>query len=395
MFLHLTPDAQFIDSIINKIKKGGNINHHTFYVYNKNSKKEISKINNVDSVDILNLDKKKRYSDIDKKNQFRFIIIHCLVNEAIDFILKVPPSKKVYWIFWGGDFYKPITLFLNKLLQPKTKKWYLQFSKKNKILPNCIVELKLYLKAKLSNYQKNKTKAIKRIDYFLHWNKIDYDIVNKYYPIPAKFFPFYYGNAASYINTFSPDNYKLKEVSTSFRIDKDERVILLGNSGTITNNHLDIMSDIAKNLHDDKYKIICPLSYGSNSYIKTVIEEGEKIFGLNFIPLTEFIKKDVYFHLLHLVDVAIFNHQRPQAGDNIYTLVSLGKKVFLNKKNSLYQLFKKNKILIFDCKSELSENLLYADLSNENKKYNQNQIKSLFIKPLNNAAELFDFKKEH
>ena len=73
--------------------------------------------------------------------------------------------------------------------------------------------------------------------------------------------------------------------------------ILIGNSATFSNNHLDVF-DIIKNTTS---KIVVPLSYGAydyQDYKKRIIFEGNKIFKDNFLPIESFLTIKKYNKLL-------------------------------------------------------------------------------------------------
>ena len=73
----------------------------------------------------------------------------------------------------------------------------------------------------------------------------------------------------------------LKESLLSNYISNDfsENNILVGNSNSVTNNHLDAFKMIASSASFEYNEIICPLSYGgTKEYRNLVIRKGRKIF---------------------------------------------------------------------------------------------------------------------
>jgi len=74
-------------------------------------------------------------------------------------------------------------------------------------------------------------------------------------------------------------------------------------------------------------------------YAKKVKEYGIKIFDKKLIPLTEFMTLDKYWTYLSKIDIAIFDMTRQQALGNIYMLMEIGSKIYLNQKGLLWDYF--------------------------------------------------------
>lgn len=114
--------------------------------------------------------------------------------------------------------------------------------------------------------------------------------------------------------------------------------ILLGNSSSATNNHLEAF-DLLKNHKLEGRKIFTPLSYGCTKYAGAVKSYGEKQFPDNFVALTSFMPLEEYNKILSRCGIVIMNHYRPQAMGNIIAQLFMGAKVFLNDTDA-YKYFK-------------------------------------------------------
>jgi hypothetical protein len=112
------------------------------------------------------------------------------------------------------------------------------------------------------------------------------------------------------------------------------RNILLGNSATPENNHLEAMRLIVGAVGNDR-RIICPLSYGIPAYAGLVADEGARLFGDRFVPLRDFMATAQYLDMLRGCSVAAMNHLRQQAMGNIILMLWLGARVFLNHQNPI------------------------------------------------------------
>lgn len=111
--------------------------------------------------------------------------------------------------------------------------------------------------------------------------------------------------------------------------------ILLGNSASYTNNHIEIFN-ILNTLDIGQCQIITPLSYGSKDYAEDMTIYGKILFGDKFKPLRDFLPIKEYQAILQNCGIVIMNHYRQQALGNILHTLYAGAKVYLSKKNTLY-----------------------------------------------------------
>jgi hypothetical protein len=98
-------------------------------------------------------------------------------------------------------------------------------------------------------------------------------------------------------------------------------------------------------------KIIAPLSYGgSRRYVRRVVEAGRQAFADRFVPVTGFMEAPAYYAMLDEVDVAVFNHKRQEAFNNICTLILRGVTVYLNGEISTARFLKRLGVVVGDCR---------------------------------------------
>jgi hypothetical protein len=152
----------------------------------------------------------------------------------------------------------------------------------------------------------------------------------------------------------------------------------VGNSASPYNNHFEAFALLESLDIPVLSKIIVPLSYGNSNYRKKVIEEGERLFGDKFFPLTDFMPFDEYMSIISTCSTVIMNHNRQQAGGNITSALYMGARVFLKAKNSFYAHYLKHGGVIFDIE-QLIENktLLYEPLGSKDVENNRNVIQLL------------------
>lgn len=163
-----------------------------------------------------------------------------------------------------------------------------------------------------------------------------------------------------------------KNIINSLRfINKKESptMILLGNSATETNQHMQVI-DILRKFKDEDIQIICPLSYGDKSYGERVIQYGKQAFGSKFVPLTSYMEKDEYFKIIAECKIAVFNNNRQQAMGNIGVALALGCKVFIRTDTAMWDTYyNERKMKIFDVESISKLNyqeFLFIDENNDN-----------------------------
>lgn len=128
--------------------------------------------------------------------------------------------------------------------------------------------------------------------------------------------------------------------------------ILIGNSASFTNNHIEAFEKI-KNLDFANKKIIVPLSYGNNDYATEIIKEGQVSFGMNFYPLTEFLPLNEYQKILQECGIVVMNHYRQQAVGNVLNTMFMGAKAYLSTKNTLYHYLKRIGCYVFSIEDDL------------------------------------------
>lgn len=214
-------------------------------------------------------------------------------------------SKKLVWVFWGGDIY----IYTEKNINLKTR--YYEFCRKVII------------------------RNLKSISGFI---KEDFDLICKVY-----------STKAVYTQTIYPLPIDFSTLLLSDNSDSGKAIqILAGNSGDPSNNHFDLLHLLEK-YKDENILIVCPLSYGRDAeYSLRVKDEGYRIFGDKFKPLLKVLPPAEYSLVLKDIDIAVMNHQRQQGLGNLISLLYLEKKVFLRSDTTSNYFFRAENISVFD-----------------------------------------------
>ncbi|MBU1097103.1 MAG: TDP-N-acetylfucosamine:lipid II N-acetylfucosaminyltransferase [Bacteroidetes bacterium] len=323
MILHLLIDSKFTDYAIDQFEAAAPGNNN-FVVFIPNENYKCIHIKQNHKIDLVPNNSPEFDKLIDNLHIYKAIITHGLfLDQQENVILKTPLHVKKAWVFWGAEFYNRLE-YERKYLGNHSRRIYELHLFKQRIKSYLSL---LFFKEKYKfSYQVNK-ETFALIDYCLTDISEDYEIVKN--KLNCKFESVWY-NYYSIEHTIG--NLKNEMVSSNN--------IFIGNSSTITNNHLEIFN-ILKDFNLKNRKIIVPLNYGDMYYRKIILKKGIKDFGDTFSPILELLQLEDYNKLLLTSSIFIMNHYRPQAMGNIITALWLGGRVYLSKKNVLYNYFKR------------------------------------------------------
>jgi len=322
-YIHICPDEKFINAAMlqfNEVNKQENF----FIIVNDNDK-----LTYVDSKNCLMLRPAALYLFI-LKNFFslrkKTIILHSVKKFSKIATMLLPPGCKVVWIGFGFDYYG-----------------YIKYSKFN------------FFK-KITEFL-----FLKKIDFFSPVLINEYDLIRNSVPyFKPQILDWNYDVVTFYWDTILPIM---------------EYKILIGNSATITNNHIEILTILEKlNL---KCEIVVPLSYGSVDYKNEILSILESI-DLETRPLLDYMDINDYYNEICSCSHVIMNHSRQQAYGNIMIALFAGCKIFLRRENPLYEYLKTSGFYIYtidDIEQEITSKLIINE-----KEHNQKLAKYLYSK---------------
>lgn len=324
MILHIATDSLFLDMAYRKFEKASpGLNE--FVVISNQTSLQISKIANVKV-----LSSKAVFEDdfLNRLSAYDAMVVHYLNHDSALLIAKAPPKMRVLWLGWGGDYYS--------LIQGKKENFYLlektlDAYAKNRSLKAGIRHLLILCRDLFRNSREVKLNAVKRIDFFAPVLPEEYTLVkNSLRGFKAKYISWSYGC--------------LDDLILPAKILNGNN-ILLGNSATYTNNHLDAF-ELLKGFNLPG-KIITPLNYGEKDYAKLIIKSGKALFDKNFEPIQDFLPLAEYAEYASQCPYVIMNHLRQQGLGNIIMMMHLGAKIFLNAQNPIFRFFQSQGAFIF------------------------------------------------
>ncbi|WP_411682044.1 TDP-N-acetylfucosamine:lipid II N-acetylfucosaminyltransferase [Clostridium thailandense] len=331
--LHIMYDSQFCDKFIKFVNSNYKQQEHKFIIiYNKDEKLKFMNIENIENVEILDMryDLKKLLYYIDRCSK---VFIHYLFDYFCVLVCKFNIKKSMNWMLWGGDLYNYIDL---EMYEPMTKN----------LLRNFGIDTNNNVNKNTIEYVFRKA-TIRRIKYILTDIEGDYNKIRENFITAASRKSFLYPQPVEF------EKYKCSDLSVNNLLvnNKYKYTILLGNSASPANNHLDIIYKLSK-LIDSNFSVIVPLSYGGyDMYVKKVVNEGKKLLGDRFIPLLKYMEAKEYFNIISKVDIGIFYQNRQQAGGNIIALLYAGKNVFVKKENTLFKYLTNMGLMLYDASS--------------------------------------------
>lgn len=361
--LHLAKDEKFIDQAIKTFEQIAPGKNHLYLISSKKPKLVKSPAKTLTKLQaITGLFSKELLShDI--------IVIHSLNPDWFNTINKLPKDKVLIWLGWGYDYYDILHESESDLLLPLTKKSWKEASQQESL----IAKSKKKLKKLLSPVKKQS--IIERIDIFAPVLPSEYGMVKE--KCFSEKFPkqaiWNYGNLE-------------EDLVKGFINEKiSGNAILVGNSASAENNHIDSFS-LLSNLKIGHRKVITPLSYGNSKYRDLVLSEGHKYLEHQFVALTEFMPISEYVNTLKSCGFVIMNHLRQQAVGNIVIMLYLGAKVFLQKDCPTFKFFKQQGAEIFSIQElEKSPNLLNQKLDEKSQATNRRIVIENWSRAVSNS----------
>lgn len=281
--LHVMVLDKFIPGFIDFVRSHFDIEQHGFFLIGSPSNAYgLSEHHPVSWIDT----DEKLLQLVDAMNHAERIILHGLWSDPVNRILSALPSltRKAHWVIWGGDLYRDASTLDDPV-------WLAQETVRYQVISNLAGLVGI---------------------------PGDMSLVKERYGCTG-------GALTSLVYT---SNLAPERPATWPRKRGDVYRILVGNSATESNCHLEALSLIARR-DEGRFEVYCPLSYGDAGYRDLVIANGKALFGDRFHAITDMMPLAAYNTLLSQVDAAVLNHNRQQGMGNAITLLGLGKKVYM------------------------------------------------------------------
>lgn len=358
--LHLISDEKFLVSHINKFEINGVENKFILLTNDLKNQK-------LASLEVTVIKYESEEFETLKKNykNFDIIFIYMYDERKSYFIKNKLPHQKILWHFYGFDIYSRLE-FENEFYAEETLAFKLKTEQK-KIYHNTVF-YKLYRTYKKRKEHKRFLNILSKIDCFLWYNEDEY----KYIKSKFEHFPPFVGIPVS-------------SSHVSYDSIVKENKIIVGNSRSINNNHIDVIKLLASGR--TSLEISIPYSYGSINAYSEHVEQLLKDSGLHYSLLTDFMSIDQYsFHIASSKAMIIYSYRQMALGNIAIALIN-GVKVYLSERNVVYRWLKNNNLEVFSV-----ENDLMNDLARQNLELPEDLIQSNKLNYKVLAGKFADYK---
>ena len=264
-----------------------------------------------------------------KSEEWDVVWVHALTGIKAQFIFSLPNRPIVMWSTWGYDYVR----FAGRWLYgPRTTRlWLKAISRKS-----AIKDFLTYVVAK--------TPWSRFLPYtFCRFFRM-VDFYSTVVPEEEPFLSRILGPSAKRL----PFHYVGKKSNEVPKVDLMAKRIWVGNSATLTNNHLDVFPFLEK--YRD-FEICVPLSYSTTAEDKASAEivesEGRVRFGGRFFPIKDFLPRADYVKRMKECSVFIFAHLRQQALGNINLALKMGGCVIMDDRSPVFRYLRCNGIVAY------------------------------------------------
>lgn len=276
-------------------------------------------------------------NEVIRLESYDALVVHGLYPQFAKIICEIVIDIKIAWFVWGFDIYNRPKI-RSSLLGDRTlttislKRRLFEFVKKNGFLRKIF-----YLSSSKIDSELYIERAYRRIDFFCSYIYEDYIFFNKNYNHNTKYLEVLFTSLDQYLGG-----------TQSIKVGAEARDILIGNSNSRENNHLDVFFRL-KNVENKEMRFYVPLSYGDDCVYKDfVLKDGKELLKEQFVPLLDFMEIQEYFNILKSCSAAIFYHYRQQAMGNIIALLFMGVRVYLSTRNPVYNFCLRNNLIVYD-----------------------------------------------
>ncbi|MCU1417973.1 MAG: hypothetical protein JWP32_2147 [Schumannella sp.] len=240
------------------------------------------------------------------------VIAHSMTPFATRVVRSAPARATIVWSGWGGDYYGSNASALAGLLGPQSEAF-----RRSRLSPAGRVLQPLKRRRASSALRA----AARASDVFSAPIPDDFAVFSRRF----RGFRGRYSqlNYASVEDTFSPGAHE---------ITGDD--ILVGNSATLTNNHVEVFEQLAR-IGVGGRRVVVPLSYGDPAYASYAAERGRQLLGSDFVPLRDFMPLAEYQRVIADCNLVVMGHRRQQGIGNVAAAMWSGAQVFLDERSPL------------------------------------------------------------
>lgn len=311
MNLHIVPDNVFINKFCDNLQELGILSNNRVIV--RTNERKLKFIRH-------NLPFAKLYSPAfqaicGKTAGYDKVFIHQFTPLLYRWVA-TNDFRELNWMVWGADLYN-LPAVKTALYEDLTLRKYV-----NRIFS---VQDFLYKAKVLFLHDRFRSAAYDKVNNILTWMRGEYNFALRHLsPIQAKYQFFFYENQLPYQDLDMI-------LSTKREINQDLPTYILGNSSTPELNHLDAVAWMER--EGVRANLCVPVSYGDKRYAHFLKSRLSSFKGGKIQFVDHYMAIHQYLQFLNRSDGLIMNNIRPQGYGNIFMMMYLEKKVYLNEKN--------------------------------------------------------------
>lgn len=285
------------------------------------------------------------------------VVVHSMSPHHSALLGAIPPGPTVVWLGWGYDYYGLMAdAFPEGLLQPQTTALMARLEpREHRPVPGDMRASDLSVARPCPKPTQTQRQALQRVDVFSPVLDSEAALVRRHAPwFRARHMPWNYMTLE--------DDLTLAPVTAQ----PPGPNLLLGNSATPTNNHLEAFDVIRRRVDLTGRQLVVPLSYGNANYARKIIAAGRRLFGDAFRPLVDFMPAAEYQALLDSCGTIVMNHVRQQALGNVVIGGLRGARIFLNPLNPMTRWLHRRGVVVDDL-DDLNTGILTAEERERNR----------------------------
>jgi len=357
-FFHLLTDNIFSNYVVEMFDSMTDIPNveHSYFMINRYKKVSHLKLNVFEKIIFVKSEKQfVKQANLSAD----FVMLHQLSSPTLSIspwhLLKLRKDITLIWSTIGCDIYSDINfleikkaLTLN-LYKPYTRKYIYGVKNTTELIKQLIRKIINGCLLKNIAYKK----MLKRVNYISTVLLNEYELIKQNNKTNADFFHFKYIS-----KSFMAAEIKKNELGD---------MVLLGNSATETNNHLDILK-ILDDIKFDTSRLLIPLNYGNKQYGNMINSSCQKK-QMKAVVLLDFMAFDEYVALLNNCSYCIIGCIRQQAVGNIILMLLRGVKLFLYKDSVIFKYLISRGYYVFSIDDISSESFAFP-LTIEQKEWN-------------------------
>lgn len=310
MNLHILPDSKFTAAFYGNMKEAGLLKNNLLVVRTNATKLKYV----AQGIPFAPLYSAAFDRLVGEVATYERVYIHQLAPLMYRWIAK-NKFRQLNWMTWGTDLYN-LPFVKANFYERET----LPLAKHRVDFSHLLYLLKVYATA-----MPFKGKAYSKVDNILTWMNTEFRFATSHVQeLHAAHQYFFYENQVPYE--------KIDAIVSSATPEENARMkLIIGNSGTPTNNHLDAI----RKIHDAGVAadLYIPVSYGDSSYIRALKKNTGFYRGGEIHFMDSLMKFEEYVRFLYSADALVMNHLRPQGYGNIFMMMYMNKPVLLNKNN--------------------------------------------------------------